>query len=163
VRVRFTSRALCKVTHSNQVYIRTASDGARQGIRRLVVDTKDTFKDNGDRGTISSLSRYCELQKQFASRIANHMQRVKSIAYQCLCFDNLEVLTYSAGVAYHYLGSFMTVSALYIWTRILLHISGTQWKTRWPNHLRIWALDRTSCVQQSVSAILKYAISADSR
>lgn len=127
------------------------------------MDTKDTFKDNGDRETISSLSRFSELQKQFASRIANHMERVKSIAHQCLCFDNLEVLTYSFGVACHYLGSVVTVFALYIWTRILLHISGIQWKTRWPNHLRIWALDRTSCAQQSISAILKYVITADGR
>jgi hypothetical protein len=163
VRVRFTSRALCEVTHSSQVYIRTASDGARQGIRRLVVDTKDTFKDNGDRETISRLSRSCELQKQFASRIANHMERVKSIAHQCLCFDNLEVLTNSPRVAHHCLGSFITVLALYIWTCVLLHVSGTQWKTRWPDHLRFWALDRTSCVQQSVSAILKYIITAYGR
>lgn len=110
VRVRFTSRALCKVTHSSQVYIRTALDDARQGISRLVVDTKDTCKDNGDRETMSRLSRYCEAQKQFASRIANHTERVKSIAHQCLCLDNLEVLTYSPGVAHHCLGSFIRYS-----------------------------------------------------
>jgi hypothetical protein len=67
------------------VYIETTSDGARQGISRLVVDTKDKFKDkfkdNGDWETISRLSKFCELQKQFASRIANHMERVKSKAH----------------------------------------------------------------------------------
>jgi hypothetical protein len=62
------------------------------------VDTKDTFKDNGDRETISSLSRFSELQKQFASRIANHMERVKSTAHQCLCFDNLEVAESSSNL-----------------------------------------------------------------
>ena len=89
------------------------------------MDTKDTFKNKGDRETISSLSRFCKLQKQFASRIANHMERVKSIAHQCLCFDNCEVLTYPPGVTYHYLDSFITVFALYL----DLYPSSHQWNT----------------------------------